>query len=144
MAEDEAARLAAANGDDGALAQAGEELGTTAQQVRRAAAALSASGRVGPGDAARGAAGAIERAGEAATSAAQTLRRLGETASRRPVAVVAAGLALGAGAGGLIGRSIARRRRLHQPEAGYAEAFEAIWTTASEAAGSRGGGEAGR
>jgi hypothetical protein len=144
MPEDEAARLAAANGGDGALAQAGEELGTTAQQVRRAAAALSASGRVAAGDAARGAATAIERAGEAAAGTGRKLRRLGEAASRRPLAVVAGGLALGAGAGGLIGRSMARRRRLREPDATYAEAFEAIWTTASEAAGSRGGREGGR
>jgi hypothetical protein len=56
---------------------------------------------------------------------------------------MAAGLALGAGAGGLIGRSLTRRRRLREPEATYAEAFGVIWKTA-KAAGSRGGGEAGR
>jgi ElaB/YqjD/DUF883 family membrane-anchored ribosome-binding protein len=118
-------------GADGGLEQVGEELGTTAQQVRRAAAALSGSGRIGPGDAARGAAQAIDRAGAATAGAARVIRRAREAARARPWATVAAGV--GVGLGGLLGQVVVRRRRAaRQSQPGWGEALERIWITATE------------
>src|SRR5438105_2473255 len=128
-----------AGGDDG-LAEVGEELGTTAQQIRRAAAALLESGRIGPGDAARSAAEAIDRAGAAAAGAARSLRRVREAARTRPWAVLAAGAALGAGLGAILGQLLVRRGRARQPQPRWGEALETIWSTATEPAG---GGEDG-
>ncbi|MDX6644453.1 MAG: hypothetical protein QOK40_180 [Miltoncostaeaceae bacterium] len=142
MGQDDATRTQNANGqvEDGALAEVGEGLATTAQQVRRTAAALSRSGRVGPGDAARGAAEAIDRAGAAAAGAARGIRRAGEAVRARRWAVVAVGGALGAGVAGLLGRALARRRRAGQPQLEWGEALERIWSTASGPGGSAGRG----
>jgi hypothetical protein len=131
--------------DNGALGEAGDELATTAQQVRRAAAALSDSGRVGPGDAARGAAEAIEGAASAARGAASAARgaargigRAREQALARPWAVVGTGFAVGAGLGMLVWRSAAARARRPQDlDERYAGALGAIWAAVGESAGAR-------
>lgn len=113
------------------LGTAGRELGTTAQQIRRASARLLESGRVGPGEAAAGAAEAIDRAGAAAAGAAQGINRALGAARARPWTVVAAGGALGAGVGGVLSQVVARRRRARQrPQ--WGEALEHIWRTAKD------------
>jgi hypothetical protein len=145
MSEHEARAADAGGGLDEVgeeLGTAGRELGTTAQQIRRASAGLLESGRVGPGEAAAGAAEAIDRAGAAAAGAAQGINRALGAARARPWAVVAAGGALGAGVGAVLGRLVVGRRRARQrPQ--WGEALEHIWKTATDEA-PRGGEEAGR
>jgi len=134
MSEDEAGAPGAASGLDEVgeeLGTAGRELGTTAQQIRRASAGLLESGRIGPGEAAAGAAEAIDRAGAAAAGAAQGINRALGAARARPWAVVAAGGALGAGVGGVLSQIVMHRRRARQrPQ--WGEALEHIWRTAKD------------
>jgi hypothetical protein len=145
MSENEARTAGAQGGLDEVgeqLGTAGEELGTAAQQARRASAALLGSGRIGPGDAARSAAEAIDQAGAGALGAARGMGRALDAARARPWAVVAVGGALGAGVGGLLGQTIVRRRRAREPRPQWGEALERIWATATEPAGT--GGEEAR